>query len=159
MSYPKLTEGHQANFWRHVPERPEGACWIWRGGLMHNGYGRFNLPPTELKRPSAAAHRLAYELLIGPVPDSLDMDHLCRVRACVNPAHLEPVTRSENLRRSESTVIGSNIRKTHCIRGHSLTDAHIVITKLGIVKRHCRPCRKMHSANSYAKQRQKKTAA
>ena len=69
------------------------GCWIWRGRIAPNGYGRLG---------SKYAHRVMYELHVGPIPTGLDVDHLCRVRHCVNPRHLEPVTRSENLRRGKS---------------------------------------------------------
>lgn len=77
-------------------ERPTGSdCWLWTGYVAAGGYGEFHLAGRTRK-----AHRVAYELLVGPVPEGLDLDHLCRVRRCVNPEHLEPVTRQENLRRS-----------------------------------------------------------
>jgi hypothetical protein len=71
------------------------GCWNWTGALSRNGYGRFG-PQAGL---TVGAHRFAYELLVGPIPEGLDLDHLCRNRRCVNPAHLEPVGRSENLAR------------------------------------------------------------
>lgn len=79
--------------YERVDRRPAG-CWLWTGTIAPNGYGYF-----AIKGRSQQAHRVAYELLVGPIPDGLDLDHLCRVRACVNPDHLEPVTRSENNRR------------------------------------------------------------
>lgn len=73
---------------------PSG-CWLWTGARNDSGYGRVGIGGSR----TGAVHRVAYELLIGPVPAALDLDHLCRVRHCFNPKHLEPVTRSENLRR------------------------------------------------------------
>jgi hypothetical protein len=73
---------------------PTGFCWEWGGGLMGGDYGTFD---------NRAAHRFAYEFLVGPIPDGLHLDHLCRVRHCVNPDHLEPVTVEENNRRSRAT--------------------------------------------------------
>lgn len=69
-------------------------CWVWRGGTV-NGYGR-----TSVAGKAVAVHRAAYEVLVGPIPEGLTLDHLCRNRACYNPAHLEPVTLSENVRRA-----------------------------------------------------------
>lgn len=82
-----------------VPEhRPDlGPCWLWAAGLNRDGYGRFGVSGTKL-----GAHRVAYELLRGPIPDGLELDHLCRAPCCVNPDHLEPVTHRENCRRGFS---------------------------------------------------------
>ena len=79
-----------ARFWAKVDKTE--TCWLWTGG-QSAGYGRFGFKG----RPNLGAHRFAYELLVGPIPPGLDLDHLCRVRNCVNPDHLEPVTRRENL--------------------------------------------------------------
>lgn len=68
----------------------EGDCWAWQGSIAPNGYGKLG---------GSWAHRLSYETFVGPIPEGLDLDHLCRNRGCVNPDHLEPVTRKENLRR------------------------------------------------------------
>lgn len=81
-----------------VPEyRPDlGPCWLWSGAL-HNGYGGFFADGQRWR-----VHRWSYEFLVGPIPEGLHLDHLCRVRHCVNPAHLEPVTNQENIRRGEA---------------------------------------------------------
>lgn len=85
---PTLSE----RFWSKV--RVTHECWLWIAGLDHYGYGQFHLDRKVVK-----AHRLAYELVIGPIPVGLDIDHVCRVRRCVNPWHMELVTRGENVRR------------------------------------------------------------
>lgn len=72
----------------------ESGCWLWVGECNDNGYGRFSV-----KGRKVYAHRSSYEIHVGPIPEGLHIDHLCRVRNCVNPEHLEPVTRSENVRR------------------------------------------------------------
>ena len=85
-------------FWAKVVNDTETGCWLWSGATT-TGYGRFHL---AMGLPLVVAHRFAYETLVGPVPAGLDLDHLCRVRRCVNPAHLEPVTRRENLMRGDT---------------------------------------------------------
>jgi|HubBroStandDraft_6_1064221.scaffolds.fasta_scaffold00134_11 hypothetical protein len=137
-------------FWKKVnkngpiPEyRPElGPCWLWLGHTLR-GYGLFNVS-TGRRR----AHRVLYEHINGPVPDGLGLDHLCRVRACVNPAHLEPVTNQENQHRGFG-VVGINARKTHCIRGHEFTGNNLIIRPNGW--RACRTCdlRKQKNRRDY----------
>lgn len=109
-----------------------GDCWIWTAAIDRGGYGRYK---------HKAAHRVSYELLVGPIPQGLDLDHLCRVRACVNPSHLEPVTRRENLLRGD-TVTARNAAKTHCIHGHEFTHENTYMAKKprGGVARICRAC-------------------
>jgi hypothetical protein len=117
-----------------VPEYAShlGPCWLWTAKLSNGGYGQFNVGNIKLRY----AHCVAYELLIGPILEGLDLDHLCRVRHCVNPAHLEPVTRRENCRRGE--VGQYNVRKTHCPRGHPYDETNTYRDKNG--KRYCRAC-------------------
>lgn len=84
------------------------------------------------------AHRYAYELLVGPIPEGLHIDHLCRVRLCVNPAHLEAVTCHENNRRSTSPT-AVNAKKTHCPRGHEYTEENTYFAPPD-GRRMCKPC-------------------
>ena len=102
-------------FWSKVDKDGPGGCWLWTASQNGYGYGKFKAPHAFV-----ASHRYAYELLVGPIPDGLQIDHLCRNRACVNPAHLEPVTQRVNLMRG-NTLASINARKTHCIRGHEFT--------------------------------------
>lgn len=87
------------------------TCWLWTGAKSHNGYAHVWVPD---RKTSVRAHRLMYELFIGPIHEGLTLDHLCGVRHCVNPAHLEPVTRAENARRAYAEYIP----KVLCKRGH-----------------------------------------
>lgn len=97
-------------FWSKVDTA--GDCWEWTASRTSNGYGQFRNP--RLNRP-VRAHRVAWETLVGPVPDDLVCDHLCRNRLCINPDHIELVTRGENTRR------GMVAYKNACRRGHDLT--------------------------------------
>lgn len=110
------------------------SCWLWTGAKHDDGYGFIYLGGNPRKR--AQAHRVAYELLVGPVPDGKYVDHLCRVRHCVNPAHLEPVTSRVNTLRGE-TRAALNAAQTHCNQGHPFNAEN---TYLHNRKRYCRPC-------------------
>ncbi len=114
------------------------GCWEWTARKDQNGYGLF----WDGNR-SSRAHRVSYEMHVGKIPDGLVIDHLCRVRSCVNPAHLEPVTNRENLMRGQ-TLTAVNAGKTHCPRGHEYTEENTLIRnnwRYGTSERICRPCR------------------
>ena len=125
-----LSEWSVDRFWSKVDTSDE--CWLWMG-TTSKGYGRHHDSGTW-----HPAHRIAYELLVGPVPEGLTLDHLCRVRNCVNPAHLEPVTTRENVMRGVS-VAAQNARKTHCKHGHPFEGENVLYLNGGRF-RHCRPC-------------------
>lgn len=109
-----------------------GDCWVWRLGRDRDGYGHFKVGSmTDGTRRMVRAHRWAYEHFVGKVPAGLQIDHLCRNRACVNPAHMEPVTQLENARR------GARATATHCKRGHPFS-GHNLVMKRG--QRLCRAC-------------------
>lgn len=128
--FGRLTrEEREGLFWSLVDRRvgPE-ACWLWRGAINSDGYGCLN---------RARADRLAYIYCRGPIPSGLTIDHLCRVRQCVNPWHLEVVTNKENCLRGISRS-AMNARKTHCLHGHELSRENIYLPPSG--GRHCRIC-------------------
>lgn len=118
------------------------TCWLWKGALNDGGYGRLMVDGHFMAR----AHRVSYELFIGPIPAGLDLDHLCRVRHCVNPYHLEPVTRRENLMRGE-TIPARNAAKVECPNGHPLSGDYLSRSE---PSRRCRICynRRMREYNA-----------
>ena len=117
----------------YVPE-PNTGCWLWMRGADSRGYGVINRRGLE-----TYAHRVAYTFLVGPIPQGLELDHLCRTPICVNPSHLEPVTHLENMRR------GSIATRTHCKRGHPLFGDNLALYPGKTPsKRCCRTCQAMH---------------
>jgi len=118
-----------------IPEaRPDlGPCHLWTAYRMPNGYGVFH--PT--KTSSFLAHRYAYTEQVGPIPEGMVIDHLCRVRECVNPIHLEPVEHVENLRRGKGYAIRNGMRDS-CINGHKYTPENIYTDPGGGIR--CRRC-------------------
>lgn len=117
------------------------ACWIWRGQVDVSGYAKI-----QWGRQTLSAHRVTYQEVVGHIPDGLQLDHLCRTPACVNPAHLEPVTPRENALRSPSC----GTHKTHCDHGHEYTPEN---TYRRGNKRFCRACSARRSAEYQARKR------
>lgn len=117
-----------------VATSSESECWPWLGTFNSDGYG-----VIVSKRRQYRAHRLMFEELRGPIPEGLVIDHLCRNRACVNPAHMEPVSPSENVRRGVSPWM-VNQRKEACKHGHPFTPEN---TEIHHGRRNCRECRRI----------------
>ena len=116
------------------------SCWIWRGTRNHKGY-----PHLKVGRIDVRVHRWLYGIAIGPVGDDLTMDHLCRVRACINPDHLEPVTNRENVLRGVGPT-AQNARKTMCSHGHPYTPENTGYQDSpGHAGRYCITCRRTRS--------------
>jgi len=132
----------EERFWAKVEKRPDG-CWEWTGGTTGStGYGQF-----WVKHRHQLAHRFSYTVIHGlEIPPGLTIDHLCRNRLCVNPAHLEPVTNRVNVLRGNGPA-ARNAKKTHCKRGHEFTpeNTYRQRRKRGVVarlRRTCRTCRR-----------------
>ncbi len=121
-------------FWPKVDK--SGECWVWTASRVGNGYGEF----WDGKR-KVAAHRWAYENLVGPIPEGMQLDHLCRTRLCVRADHLEPVTQQENIRRGDSGRMWRE--KTHCPSGHPYDEVN---TNVYRGRRYCRACLKAWKA-------------
>lgn len=117
---------------RRIP----GGCWVWTGALNSAGYGVIGLGGRSAG--VGYVHRVMFERAHGPIPEGLEVDHLCRTRSCANPAHLEAVTRTENNRR----MLVNRNRVTHCKRGHDLADAYV--KRDG--GRDCQLCRALRNA-------------
>lgn len=114
-----------------------GECWLW-AKTTKDDYPMMWIPGTGGKR--FRAHRVIYEALVGPIPEGLTLDHLCRIKRCVNPDHLEPVTHAENVRRGNSGKYQAS--KTHCPQGHEYTPENTHIGRRGkYIMRGCRTCR------------------
>lgn len=126
-------------FWARVERSIDpSACWLWRGSLNASGYGRY-----EFKGQKRPAHRLAYEFLIGAIPDGLVIDHLCRVPSCVNPDHLEPVTPDENNRRRDAFHRQPGRMwhpRAECPEGHPLNGDNLIVHPSRPTRRRCRTC-------------------
>lgn len=126
------------------------ACWLWNGPRNARGYGL-----TPAKHGSKLAHRLIYELLVGPVPPGMELDHLCRQRGCVNPNHLKVCTHFENATAPGSRIGRHNATKTHCPAGHEYLVDNSYIHK---GKRNCRKCHSIKSLAAYHARRAAKCA-
>lgn len=127
-SLPRLSLKDYTRFESKIHYEPMSGCWLWGASVGKNGYGMFSY-----QNIMGLVHRISYTMERGPIPEGLSLDHLCRVRCCVNPQHLEPVTSLENNRRGK-------LLYTHCPSGHEYSPENLYCTKEGW--RQCRACRK-----------------
>jgi hypothetical protein len=134
---------------RHLRDsaaRPK-ECWPYPGYCnKRTGYGNASTSGGPRGSRRVEAHRAAYEMLVGPIPEGLVIDHLCRNRACCNPAHLEPVTHRINLLRGEGRT-AREAKQTRCVSGHPLTGENVYLDRRG--RRHCIACRNARSRACY----------
>lgn len=144
---PPTTEDR---FWAKVDKRGPNDCWEWKASKAH-GYGRVSQDSKQL-----GAHRVAYEFMVGPIPDGKVLDHLCRNRGCVNPLHLEPVTPRINLLRGES-LSAQRAKRTHCPQGHPYDLFNTRVSKRG--QRICKVCSKEHFRRAYWRKKRALLAA
>lgn len=137
----ELSEKQLNLFFKRVNKTP-GGCWLWPSQTK-DGYGQFFLNGKNIY-----AHRISYELHVGPIPSGLQIDHLCKVRNCINPAHLEAVTLQENVRRSKAISVLNKL-KTHCPAGHPYDKTNTTTQKLknGLTGRKCRICKNAVNRN------------
>lgn len=141
-------------FWSKVIPEPNSGCWLWLGYAAPLGYGSF-----RTGQDMSAAHRVSYLTLVGEIPIGLVLDHLCRVRCCVNPVHLEPVTQKENCRRSplidgasgRAAAHANKRAMTHCRRGHEYAANNLYNYDDG--KKYCRACVLINSKAAYARKK------
>ena len=125
-----MDEKDRKRFFDKVVVDPKTGCWNWTAYRTWDGYGRFRLDGKL-----HVAHRVAYELLRREIPEGRELDHTCRNRGCVRPDHLEAVTHQENMRRG----VSANRAKTHCPKGHPLSEDNIYVHKKG--SRECKTCK------------------
>lgn len=140
----------------HMPKW-RGQCWLWTGGKHEDGYGLVHVKPPVAR--VMGAHRAAWLVLRGDIDldhdgTPLTLDHLCRVKACTNPWHLEPVTRAENTRRAAALI-------TACPRGHDYTEENtrVTVDRNGHTHRHCRACASGYQRDYLARKAARKAGA
>lgn len=154
-------------FWKYVTPEPNSGCWLWSAFVDSSGYGAFSVgldwQATDKKSRIHKAHRVSYEINVGPIPEGLQLDHICRVRSCVNPDHLRPVTAQQNIQYAGPYISAAhrNRKKTECPHGHPYSPENTLILKHGW--RRCGVCHRAHVAKQSARKldarRSKKIAA
>jgi hypothetical protein len=140
-----LTADKTARFWAKVNKGGADECWPWTGAKNPDGYGRF----AAVGRVLFSAHRVSYELAGRRIPSGMVVDHICRNRGCVNPAHLRAITHGRNIFENSEALAALNARKTHCPQGHPYSGDNLVL-RLDR-RRGCRLCRNEHQRRRRAR--------
>ena len=126
-----------------IPE-PNTGCWLWTGPVSKDGYGQFKMSHFQWK-----AHRASWQMYRGEIPPGMQIDHICRVRSCVNPDHLRVVTQRTNVLENSIGLAAQNLSKTHCPRGHPLSGKNLRTVKNA--ETNSRRCRTCHNAKIAAR--------
>lgn len=134
----------QERFWEKVDKNGANGCWLWVASLNNDGYGQFWGKDRMRK-----AHRVSYELVRGEIPKGLELDHLCKIRHCINPDHLEPVTYRENQSRSSQTILAIHRARDFCPQGHPLEGDNLTMDHLKRGWRNCLTCNRERSRQWY----------
>ena len=137
---------------KYTPE-PNSGCWLWIGAISPSASGKHPYGVFQVEQKLKMAHRVSYEMTKGPIPNGLQLDHLCRVTLCVNPAHLDPVTPKENIRRGRTSDSArkTQLSKTHCPQGHAYAAENLYLKPNG--GRECRQCVRDSGARYRARQK------
>jgi hypothetical protein len=149
-------------FWAKVEEPFDAIndCWVWKAARSQKGYGQFRIGPRGAgSNRNILAHVWAYEFFNGPVPKGNELHHICETKSCVNPSHLEPLTRAEHMRRSPNWRASMGARgraKTHCRHGHPLSGNNLYLDGRG--RRNCRECHKLNARRFRARAKAKRSA-
>lgn len=134
----------EERFWRLVNKNGLNSCWEWLGGTNGANYGKF-----EYNGKNAYVHRITYQIIIGPIPKEMQLDHLCRNRICCNPHHLEPVTQKVNIQRGLNGIA----MKTHCPQGHEYAGDNLIFRRGW---RECRICKNQQNKKRAEMKRKEK---
>lgn len=143
-----LTDRQYKNFISKIEKDKNTGCWLWTGATLPGGYVQVCWAIDGDSGKNHLIHRISYLFHVGSIPEGLVLDHLCRVRHCVNPKHLEPVTTRENILRGVSPI-KVNAFKTHCVRGHELVGGNLYFQDTQKTKRGCKICRNLSRRNKY----------
>lgn len=156
---PEQVESLHRRLWPKIDA--SGDCWEWTRAVDKGGYGVFGYLHTTDTTRNGRVHRIVWNILVGPIPQGLVMDHLCRNHRCCNPDHLEPVTDAVNLSRSLATYQAIRRQMLACGKGHPFDEAntYVDVRPNGVITRQCRKCHNNHEKARTARLRAQREAA